>query len=89
MSSLCYCLSVLRPGRLLGLQVRPVRAGGGGAAVPVAARQREPRLPQEDQEGEETHPQGDRPPRRHRTDVLQTRRALHARVNIHLHAHVL
>lgn len=71
-----------RSSRLLGVQVRPVRARGGGAAVPVAARQREPRLPRQDQEGEEHAAQGDLPPRGHRQHVLQTRRTLQTRVNI-------
>lgn len=66
-----------RSSRLLCLQVRPVRAGAGGAALPLAPREREPRLPQEDQERKVSHLQGDRPPSRHRANVLQTGRKLH------------
>lgn len=73
-----------RPSRLLGVQVRAVRAGGRGAAVPVAARQREQRLPRQNQEGEETHLQGDHASSLHRPNVLQTSGSLHARVNINL-----
>lgn len=72
--------SLPRTSGLLCLQVRPVRARAGGAALPVAARQREPGLPRQDQEGKVPSTQGDLPQSLHREDVLQTRRKLHAGV---------
>lgn len=73
---------LFRSSRLLRVQVRPVRAGGGGPAVPVAARQREPRLPRQDQEREGPPSERDSAPRRHRPDVLQASGQLQASVKI-------
>lgn len=79
-----FPLPLSRSSRLLRLQIRTVRPRPGGAALPVPAGEREPRLPQENQEGEETHSQRNRPPSGHRPNVLQACRALYARVNIQL-----
>ena len=45
-------LPVCRPGRLLSVQVCPLRACGGGAALPVPPGHGEPRHSEEGQEGE-------------------------------------
>ena len=46
-------LPVCRPGRLLSVQVCPLRACGGGAALPVPPGHGEPRHSEEGQEGED------------------------------------
>jgi len=59
---MCLVLCVFRPGRVLGVQVRAVRAGGGGAALPVAPRPGEQGHPCQGEEGEEAAAPGDPAP---------------------------
>ena len=64
-----------RTGRLLCVQVRPLRPRGRGPALPVAPRHGEPRHADEGQEGEETAEDGAGPTPQERPDLLQPGRS--------------